>query len=175
MYTARDVTHAPKYSPNLAISEHVSSIAAMNGRLSFTRAFKSPFELTRFDIKCVSALPVPLDDVKDDDCNGDTEEDTVDPGSGRAQSKHDNAHKNSRLALSSTKRWKQHNTDVARAFLRASPTASKEEEDKHLLSVPLTILRMLLAIDDEAFFFSISLSLASAAAKTNIEPNASRQ
>jgi len=79
----------------------------MNGRLSFTRAFKSPFELARLDMKCVSALPVPFEFDNDDevfDDIGDMEEDAADPGTGRAQSKHDNEHKNSRLALSSTKR-----------------------------------------------------------------------
>lgn len=175
---ARDVTSAPKYLPYLAISEHVSSIAAMNGRLSFTRAFKSPFELERFDRKCVSALPVLSRESTDDDGDDNAiEEDTDDdPGTGREQSKHDNEHKNSRLALSSTKRCKQHNTDIASVFLLASFVPKEDdEEERLLLSVPPTILRMLIAIDDDAFFFSISLSLASAAAKTKIEPNASRQ
>ena len=174
---ARDVTSAPKYLPYLAISEHVSSIAAMNGRLSFTRAFKSPFELERFDRKCVSALPVLSRESTDDDGDDNAiEEDTDDdPGTGREQSKHDNEHKNSRLALSSTKRCKQHNTDIASVFLLASFVPKEDDDEECLLSVPPTILRMLIAIDDDVFFFSISLSLASAAAKTKIEPNASRQ
>jgi len=63
---------------------------------------------------------------------------------------------------------------VASAFLLASPAASDEDAERLLLAAP-TILRMLFAIDEEVRFFSISLSLASAAANTKIEPSASRQ
>ena len=151
---------APKYSPNLQISEHVSNIAAINGRLSFTRAFSKPFELARFDIKLISASPLVCAPC-------------VDEYIGLAQSKHDKEHKNSKLALSSTNRWKQHNNVVASVFLLETMDSFVSLKDFFPFTWP-TIHFVKFAF---LFwkFFSMSRSLASVARKTKVAPKASLQ